>query len=54
MNGRKLAKFYSRGAERMSAQKYTDKGRRHMQAYCVKGLVEERDTFQDQFLLICE
>ena len=54
MNGRKLAKFYSRGAERMSAQKYTDKGRGHMQAYCVKGLVEERDTFQDQFLLICE
>ena len=28
MNGRKLAKFYSRGAERMSAQKYTARGRK--------------------------
>ena len=27
---------------------------RQMQEYCVKGLVEEHDTFQDQFLLICE
>ena len=27
---------------------------RHMQEYRVKGLVEEHDTFQYQFLLICE
>lgn len=30
------------------------KAERQMQEYCVKGLVEEHDTFQDQFLLICE